>query len=331
MSLSDKVQVVRFLAQLLRPGADSRPDPRVQETQESAPGGARFDLYLPSAGARGAVVAVHGGDRQGWKNGRLVAFARALARCQVACVVPEVAGLARCAFDLADLDALEQVCSAAEQRLVRRVGLVGFSYGGGYALSLAARPALASLRFVVAVGAFADLPSLFDWYAERDRVPPRTREEWDDAIYLRLVLAYWFRAALGVPDGLCADVESLLDRYCEQASPEEKRSFYEQHLRRLEVFAVAAKAIDRDLLALLSPAGKMAQVRCPVTLIHDRFDSIVPEHDARRLYDELTRAGGGPHRLVVTEVLSHVTPTRALDLVGLARLASALEPLVSQE
>ena len=69
-----------------------------------------------------------------------------------------------------------------------------------------------------------------------------------------------------------------------------------------------------------------------MTLIHDRFDGLVPLRHAERLHSELARAPGGErHRLVVTELLSHLTPSRALDVVGLARLAAALAPLVSAD
>jgi pimeloyl-ACP methyl ester carboxylesterase len=327
MGLADKLQVARFLIQLLRPGDVIGPEARAHES--CVVGGARYELYLPRGRARGVAVAVHGGDRQGWHNARLVRFARALASCEVACAVPEIPGLARCTFDPSDLEALAEVCADASRRLAGRPGLVGFSYGGGYALAVAAQAEL-SLRFVVAVGAFHSLPDLFDWYVQQDQVAPRTREEWDDAIYLKLVLAFWFAEPLGVSAALRGDLESLLDRYCEEASDAEKRAFFERHLRHLDVFPVAARTIDRGLLSRLSPAGKMGGVRCPVTLIHDRHDSIVPLRDAERLYAELALGGRAHHRLAITEVLSHVTPTRVLDLRGLARLASALEPLLAQ-
>jgi len=128
-----------------------------------------------------------------------------------------------------------------------------------------------------------------------------------------------------------AALGDLLDRYCEHASPQEKRAFYERHLKSLDVFPLAARTLDREVLAALSPAGRVQDIRCPVTIIHDRFDSVVPLREAERLYRELPELPGGQrHALVVTEVLSHVTPSRALDVVGLARLVGALEALVSE-
>ncbi|HEY3450520.1 MAG TPA: alpha/beta hydrolase [Myxococcales bacterium] len=326
MGLRDKLQLARLVALLLRPGEAGAADAKVLEECAAAPGGGRFDLYRPRGGrSRGALVAVHGGERTGWKNARLVRLARALARCGVTCAVPELAGLARCSFDRADLDALEAVCLEAGRLAGSRPGLLGFSYGAGYALSAAAREGLAAqLRFVVAVGAFHDLPGLLDWYAAQGDVEPRTALEWDDAVYLRLILAWWFRGPLGLDPTLCAEMESLLDRFCEQASEAEKRAFYERSLRQLDLFPTAARTLDRALLADLSPKGRAERIRCPVTLIHDRYDGIVPLREAQRLHQEI--AGS---RLVVTEVLSHVTPARALDVLALARLTGALAPLVS--
>ncbi len=326
MSLGDKLQLARLVALLLRPGDAGGPDPRVAEECLAARGGARFDLYRPRGPARSAVVAVHGGERTGWKNGRLVRFARALARCGVACAVPELAGLARCSLDLGDLDALASVSREAGRLAGARPGMVGFSLGAGYALAAAARDGLAEeLRFVVAVGAYHDLAGLLDWHAARRGLEPRTAHEWDDAIWLRLVLVWWLRAPLGLDPGLCAELEAMLERFCDQASEADKRAFYERRLRAVDPFPAAARALAAAPLAELSPKGRAGRVRCPVTLIHDRYDALVPLREAQRLHQEI--AGS---RLVTTEVLAHVTPARALDLISLARLAAALEPLVGR-
>jgi pimeloyl-ACP methyl ester carboxylesterase len=329
MSLADKLQMARFLAHLAR-GGDAPDDPRLAPLVREA-FGARYEIYLPGAAPRATVVAVHAGDRHGWRQARLVRLCRALARSGIACAVPQLERLSRCELDPGELDALGAVVREAAREAGRPVGLVGFSLGGGLALALAARPDEGSrLRFVVAVGAYHDLGALFDgWLARDEAAAPRTLAEWDDLVYLKLVLAFRFREELGLSPPLAAELDSLLDRFCDEASDEEKRRLFERHLRALPVFPVAARAVDRRAAAALSPAGRLAGVRCPVTLIHDRLDGLVPLRDAERLLDELKRAPGGErHRLVVTELLSHLTPVRALDVVGLARLGAALEPLV---
>ena len=326
MSLADKLQLARFLAHLASGTDDLRFAAQPREAQ-----GARYDLYLPQGALRGAVVAVHGGDRHGWRNAKLARLCRALARSSVACAAPQLTGLARGAFAPGDLDELASVAQALESETGQRPGLIGFSLGGGYALTFAARIEQAvAPRFVVAVGAFHDLGALLDWHLSRKDLAPKTAAEWDDFIYLRLALAYWFRAALQVKPELEAQLVSQLERYCDVASDAEKRRFYEQHLRALDALPVAAREVDRQALAALSPTGRLTNVRCPVTLIHDRFDTLVPLSEAERLLHELEQApDAARHKLVVTGVLSHVTPTRALDLAGLARLSAALEPLVS--
>jgi pimeloyl-ACP methyl ester carboxylesterase len=329
MSLADKLQLARFLAHLA--GGRDAPDERRGAAQGREADGERYELYLPGAAPRATVVAVHAGDRHGWHQARLVRLCRALARSGIACAVPRLERLSRCELDPGDLDALASVVREAAREAGRPVGLVGFSFGGGYALSLAARPdEAARLRFVVAVGAYHDLGALFDGWLARGGADPTNEAEWDDLVYLKLVLAHRFREALGVAPALAAEMDSLLDRFCDEASDDEKRRFFERHLRALDVFAAAARAVDRRAAAALSPAGRLDGVRCPVTLIHDRFDGLVPLRDAERLHSELKQAKGGErHTLLVTELLSHLTPSRALDVVGLARLGSALAPLVS--
>jgi pimeloyl-ACP methyl ester carboxylesterase len=197
-------------------------------------------------------------------------------------------------------------------------------------LCLAGRPEVSgALRFVVAVGGFHDLPALLDWHAAREGFTPRSEIEWDDAIYFRLWLAIALQAELGVAPEVAAKMESLLERFCDESSAAEKRAFFEQHLRPLPIARVLREQ-DRAPLAAVSPRGQLAQAGCPVTLIHDRLDGVVPLGEAERAHAELcTSAGGERHRLVVTEVLSQLTPARALDLPALARLAAALEPLVA--
>lgn len=325
MGLSDKLNLARLVALLVRPGDAAAPDPKVLEECRAAEGGARFDLYRPSGPSRGLLVAAHGGERTGWKNARLVGFARSLARIGVACAVPELAGLARSTFDRADLDALEAVCLDAGRIVGSKPGVLGFSYGGGYALTAASRERLqGQLRFVVTVGAFHDLASLLDGYAERKNAEPGTELEWDDAIWLKLVMAWWFREPLGLSPGLCAELEEQLDGYCDEADVSKKRAFFERALRGLDVFPVVARSVDRALLADLSPKGRGESIRCPVTLLHDRYDGVTPMREAERLHREIAGA-----KLVVTEVLAHVTPLRTLNLPALLRLTSALEPLVS--
>ncbi|MGC4119143.1 MAG: alpha/beta hydrolase [Myxococcales bacterium] len=323
MSLGDKLKLARLLAHLVRPD-EGGADRRLVEECHTAAGGARYDLYRPVEQPRSLLVAVHGGERTGWKNARLVGFARALARCGAACAVPELAGLARSAFDLADLDSLEAACLDCGQRIGARPGMVGFSYGGGYALTAASRKKLAGqLRFVVTVGAFHDLGGLLDWYAQHQGEEPRTDLEWDDAIWLKLVMAWWFRGPLGLSPELCAELQTQLDGYCDEEDVGKKRAFFERRLRPLDVFERVARTVDRQVLAELSPAGRGSAIGCPVTLIHDRYDGITPLREGERLHQEI--AGS---KLVVTEVLAHITPLRALDLPALLRLSSALEPLV---
>ncbi len=321
LALGDRLQLARLILELLRPGAPGRPDPGLREERGEAQG-ARYDLYAPRGAPRSSLVVLHGGDRAGWQNPRLTGLARALARCGVACLVPELDGLARGALDPADLDAIAAVGARAELR----PGLLGFGFGAGYALTAACREDLGPrVRFVVGVGAFHDLGGLLDGYLEWQRTAPGTAAEWDDAIYVRALVAWWFREELGLAPELVRALDRLLTRFCEEATAAEKRAFFDAHLAGLDVFGIAARTADRARLARLSPKGRVGALRLPVTLVHDRYDALVPLREAERLAAELP----GHPAPVVTGLLAHPTPAQALDLAALGRLTRALSPLVS--
>jgi len=305
------------------------PDPRVLEEQGLEAGGVRFDRTLPRRELRAVVVALHGVTAAGGRDGRLVHFGRSLARSGVACYLPTLSGLAGCRWDPADLAPVAAVAAAAADEHRRQVGLIGFCYAASYALLAAARPELAPrVSFVLGFGAYASLEDVFDSYLAARARQPASDTEWDNWIYLHLVQAIQLAEAGVLACDLPAARE-LYGRYCHDASAAEKRAFFEERLRPLEVLAAGDAHRDHAALAALSPAGKLGALRCAVSLIHDPRDTIVPASQAERLYAEL-QALPAPsrHRLLVTRLISHAELSAVLRPGELLRFLSALEPLV---
>ncbi len=86
---------------------------------------------------------------------------------------------------------------------------------------------------------------------------------------------------------------------------------------------------EPEVLKKLSPAGNLEHLDCPVTLIHDRHDQVVPAAQAERLFSELeTCHRNKDHRLVLTSLLSHVSASSWLNGPEIIRLAHALSPLI---
>jgi pimeloyl-ACP methyl ester carboxylesterase len=288
-----------------------------------------YDLYLPQGRPRGSVVALHGMTRRGRHDPRLMHFARCLAQSGVACAVPSLAGLAECCWLTSDLDRLEEL-TLELAKSATPAGLIGFSLGGSYALIVAARQQVApKVRFVLSFGAYHDMDQMFDWFVETQQREPSTEAQWDDRIYLNLIWADQHREQLQLSASLIAEIRALLSDYCRAPSPQEKRRFYERHLRQLNLAEVASSSRDPETVRTLSPHGQLHGLRCQVGLVHDEHDSIVPPGQARRLYAELGALPAGAHsRLLITSLISHVQLADMLKLREVGRFLSVLAPMI---
>ncbi len=315
------LRALRLLARLAR-GAGAGPGGRPGPV-----GGIACDWYEPAAGRpRAQVIALHGVTLLGKDDLRLRAFARTLARGGALCAVPTLPGLADARWEPGDVDALGRVIEAVSAG--GRVVLVGFSHGGSVALLAAARPAWAPrVAHVLAFGAYASLARTLD----RIRLAPepvRARDR-DDLVYAHLLQVHRWGAALGLDPALRASAEDLLRRYCDRAPDEEKERFYDRHLRALDLLRRPEAQPEPATVAGLSPEGQLGGLACTVGLIHDPDDLLVPVEEAHALFRELaTTDRAQRHRLLVTRVVQHVTPSGALRLDHVVRLVSMLAPLV---
>jgi len=274
-------------------------------------------------------VAVHGVTTNGGQDPRLIHFARTLAHFGTACVVPTLRGLASCRWETSDLDELAYLVALAADMIRQPVGLIGFSFGGSYALIAAGRLEVSKhIPWVITLGAYHDLSDVLNGYALNLKREPQSDSEWDEAIHQRLVSLYGRRDTVAFSQEVWQEIETLLNRYCSEASLEEKRRFYDHHLRDLDT-DVFKRFPGPEVLKKLSPAGNLEHLACPVTLIHDRHDQVVPVMQTERLFSELkTCRSSKDHRLVLTSLLSHVSSSSWLNGPEVIRLAHALSPLM---
>jgi pimeloyl-ACP methyl ester carboxylesterase len=329
MGLLRLIKLQAFLARLAWRANQPRSDPSVIEHQECSSSGTRMVIYRHQHRRLAACVAVHGVTLNGGQDPRLIHFARTVAHFGTTCVVPTLGGLASCRWETSDLDELADIVALTADTIHQRVGLIGFSFGGSYALIVAGRPeVLKHVPWVITLGAYHNLSDVLRGYALNLKHEPESNTEWDEAIHQRLVFLYGQRDAVAFSQEVWQEVETLLKRYCSEASLEEKRRFYDHYLRDLkpEVFN---RFPEPEVLIKISPAGHLEHLACPVTLIHDRHDQVVPPAQAERLLSELkTRHSNKDHRLVLTSLLSHVSASNLLNLHEVIRLANALSPLI---
>jgi pimeloyl-ACP methyl ester carboxylesterase len=320
-----------LLARLSRPPTAGADDPEpIEEQERTSAAGAGYTLYLPKQHqAMAQVIAVHGMTVNDRHDHRLVHFARTLARSGLACATPTLSGLRDGRFDPHDPEALASVALELSRESARRVGLVGFSFGGSQALLAATRPELAeAVRFVVAFGAYHSLADLFEHFRALELQEPRQPAEIENTIYLILMLAHTLPEKLPWSAALREEAEQLLRTYCQAPALPRKRDFYDRHLRGLHLVEQALLEVPRASVTALSPAGQLAGLRCPVSLIHDEHDTLVPAQHSRRLHAEL-RGLGKTSTLLVTPLLSHVALSEVRHLPDVWKLCAALEPLAA--
>ena len=211
-----------FFSRLARADGGAGPRQKVSERLDlDLSGRVTCDVYAPSRRAKSArtMVAVHGVTFAGCKDSRLVHFARCLARSNVTCVVPSLPCLSAGDFDPADIGRLEAAIEYASERYDSPLGLVGFSFGASYALVAACRPAIAAkLRYLLSIGAYYSLGDVFARYVDASESAARSDEDWDNYIYLHVVMAHQHPDFLGQSGVARGAVQDLFQRYCHHSS-----------------------------------------------------------------------------------------------------------------
>ncbi len=226
MRLSEFGKSSLFLLRLAKAPAHISHDQRGVTAEQRTQCGRVVDIYRPQQKKGTTWIIVHGLTINGCKEPRLVHFAQSLARSGVTCMVPTLEGLAACRWDPSDVDALAKLVMDVAIKNNAPVGLLGFSYGGGYCLLAAARENTAKhVRQVIAVGAHHSLPALWETYEKKLDRQPGNDSEWDETIYRHLVMLYGYAPQTLLPPELRRRTANLLQRYCGSASIKEKKHF----------------------------------------------------------------------------------------------------------
>lgn len=287
----------------------------------------RARRYEPDPGAERtgaerapALVLLHGVHPRGIDEGRLRAFAHALAASGVDVLTPELSELLAYRIHGGTTRKIRALAAAQARTTGHRASTVlGISFAGGLALMAAGEQrGDAPIGSVVAVGAHHDLLRLCRYYAgegvrgpggERADVAPHpygarvmVREHLDqffapDVVPLaRRALDSYLRdqhsRARSLAEALPASAQPTMATLLADGRSAELA----QLLRR------AAAAAHRELVQA-SPQGKLQSVRVPVYLVHGERDPIIPSIETLWLAHELPASS--LQRAVVTPLLRH--------------------------
>jgi dienelactone hydrolase len=319
----------RLLLAMAAPLAGAADGVRTQELIIPGRGGPiRARLYLPPGGRGPGLVVAHGVHHQGI-DGRLVPFARAVAAGGAVVLTPSLDDLCDYRIDQRSVGQLVDSVAYLSQRqdLVEapRVGLLGFSFGGGLSLLAAGEPrARDRLSHVVSIGGYHDLGRVLRFfltgvveapdgatlarpheygplvllYRHLDQLVPAV-----DRARTRLAVRAWLHEELGHARALAGKLLSGRARRLFAAIAHHDLDGLRARLRRLLTADTAA-------LAALSPRDRLDRIRAPVYLLHGSGDDVIPASEAQWASVELDAQ---EHDTLVSPLLAHAAVKRQLD------------------
>ena len=288
-------------------------------------------LYFRAEQPRGTgIVVVHGVHYQGIDERRLVPFARGLAESGLTVLTPELNDLADYRITQSGVgvirDAVRYLVADREHVLGERVGLLGFSFGGGLSLVAAEEPETAQrLSFVTSVGGHHDLRRVLRFLIHNEIETTAGIVHLQAQEYGLVVLVYGNLEHLvpardvpamraGFKAWLEEDRKSARDFAQARSSPEADKLWQLLELGQLQTLAPELDALleaQRDELRALSSAGRLGALKLPVYLLHGSHDSVIPAYETDAAGIEL---GAADHVALVSPLLEHVEVSRGASI-----------------
>jgi pimeloyl-ACP methyl ester carboxylesterase len=268
-------------------------------------GGVTGDLYDPDGRAPG-ILLVPGAAVEGRADDRVVRVARALARAGRVVFVPDLELFER-RFEVADVDRLVAATEGLldDERVDGGVSMLGFSYGGSFALLAAADSRIsADIEQVATFGAYFDMRGVVQALTTGVSLVDGRRIPWEphpDAA--RIVRE---QATSAVPKSQRPLLRQALDGGIEGSKlPQQARSVLDVlengDPRRTFELVEQLPSETRDLLERFSPATVAGRIETPVLALHSTDDPAVPYGEAVRLAGAMPGA-----RLLTVSVFKHV-------------------------
>jgi pimeloyl-ACP methyl ester carboxylesterase len=249
------------------------------------------------------LVVLHGLTGEGCSDSRLVAFCKMLAAVGFCVYTPNLQGLCLMDPEPTDVDSITALLKALVDEHKSQIGLMGFSFGGTYALLASTCPeTAAAIRFVLAVGAYYSLADIVEHtFSVRGKRDHSTEEA-----YALLALDWKYRNMLQLSEGETAALDELMDRSCagvmhftrEDAalvakimSLQQQENIYQEWKNRLP--EIASLNIEGN--------PNLGSIRAPVFLLHNEQDTFVPAEESCQIAGELAHL----HK----DVLTHIGPS----------------------
>jgi len=253
-----------------------------------------------SGGTGFPVVVLHGLTHEGFDDSRLVRFCRILAAAGFCVYAPNLRGLCTMDPDPTEIDSITALLTTLVKEHKSQIGLMGFSFGGSYALLSSACPEIAgSVRFVLAVGAYYSLADVvgrvFTMRGKRDLSP--------EEAYALLALDWRYRTMLPLTERETTAAKVLMVRTCSRAM-----QFTGEEMALVGKIASLPQQEDiyaewRNRLRTISRLNiednsALESLEASVFLLHSERDTSIPVEESSRIATNLARL----HK----NVLSHI-------------------------
>jgi acetyl esterase/lipase len=330
------VTTVRFLlATLKNKGADLP----VISKELKAKSGAVYplDIYEPADAAKykGTILFLHGMNKHGNKDERMVALCRAAAFCNYRAISPTYQTIAEHNVTLKSIDEFDETISEfiKDESLCPDGKLAVFtaSLSGSFSLRAIARPHLADkVTSLCTVGICYNPKTTFgnilkgksnDAYAKYIAIKGLLAAANDLSNELRQGLDF------AIDDAFEEDGKNRAGQFAETIADLHKKRLLEI-IARVESNQDLSGLYEKEILILheaLKDISDLSGVHSRVTLIHSEGDNVLPSIESELLFEHLIKAGKQA-KLLVTPVLDHADfQFKLKHLRDLKRLVSAFD------
>lgn len=301
-------------------------------------------LYTPTGIANPpGLIVVHGIHHLGIQEPRLVAFARAFSQAGVKVLTPELKDLADYRVTPNGIATIGEAAAELHRRLGHPVGVLGLSFSGGLALMAAADPRYKNdIAFVVSVGGHDDMARVSRFLATGKAMRPDGSEvTMQPHEYGALVLVYAEVSRFFAPHDVPAASEAIRLWLYEQPGAARAKEAELSPAGRAKIellFSGHRESLRDELLAdiaasdaqmnAVSPHGKLADIQCPVLLLHGTGDEVIPATESQWLASEIPAKR--LRALLISPAITHVEVGGAPSLADKLRLVHFMAQIFSE-
>jgi pimeloyl-ACP methyl ester carboxylesterase len=281
------------------------------------PGGVDATCCQPAAKKSSCpLVVLHGVTPEGERDSRMLQFLGGLAAAGFETCAPRLSGMASGEVVQRDIWDVVNVVRALSERSGSKVGLIGFSVGGGYSLLAASKKETEEkLAFVCSVGGYADLREMIEGFFSLGGKGE------DLGAWARLVSFHSFTADKRLGEQDLAVIRQMTQLPCSDMRLRELEKLGEElgrESRSLFEAVMASEGWIRDMILedldrigiseSMSPLQHLGSIQCPVFLLHGVHDPTISWEQTTALNQTLVEIGSPPRNFHLSESFAHVQP-----------------------